>query len=75
MQRPIVVPTVAMNYSIGEDFFLPGSSLSNGAAAMVDAVRDLLQVHGARQRSMLAMKHPIGEIILFTPTNEVKALW
>lgn len=31
-------------------FFLPGSSLSNRGSAMAQAVRELLQVHGARHR-------------------------
>ena len=56
-----------MNYSIGENCFLPGSSLSNRPSAMVHAVRDLFRVHGARHKSQLAMKDPIGEIFLFAP--------
>lgn len=58
-----------MNHSIGEEFFLPGSSLGNRGSAMAQAVRELLQVHGARHRPKLATKHRIGEIFLFTPAS------
>ena len=59
--------SVAMNSSIGEEFFLPGSLLRNRLLAMMHAVRDLLQVHGAMYKSQIAMKDPIGEIFLFAP--------
>lgn len=59
--------SVAMNSSIGEECFLPGSLLKNRLSAMVHAVLDLLQVHGAMYKSQIAMKDPIGEIFLFAP--------
>jgi hypothetical protein len=65
-----------MNYLIGEIFFrLPGRSLGNCASAMARAVKDLSRVHGLRQKSKLAMKDLIGEIFLFAPADEAKALW